>query len=98
MHLENIKIAMNGFILEDVYGNLHIAQTLLEAARMAGEAVPGSGYTNYNPGRGPSDLRQVRSLALEGQKISAIKILRDAFNPRLGLKEAKELVEVLCNT
>lgn len=97
MKLESIRVAQNGFVLEDGYGNLHVAKTLLELAQIAGEAAgPNSGFTNYTPGYGLNDLTQVRSLALDNQKINAIKILRDTFTPRLGLKEAKELMEVLC--
>jgi ribosomal protein L7/L12 len=96
MYLENIKIARNGFVLEDSCGNLHIASTLLDAARLAGESVPGGGHTTYESNKGFHDLNDVRKFFRAGQKIEAIKRLRDCFTPRLGLREAKDLVEQLC--
>jgi len=97
MRLENIKVAQNGFVIEDAYGNLHIAHTLLEAARLAGEAVPDSGRTEYDTNRCAADLDNVKCLVQEGNKIGAIKLLRDCFTPRLALREAKDLVERLCS-
>jgi ribosomal protein L7/L12 len=41
-------------------------------------------------------LSAARACFRDGKKIEAIKILRDCFTPRLGLREAKELIEVLC--
>lgn len=96
MRLENIKVAQNGFVIEDVYGNLHIAHTLLDAARIAGESVPNSGQTAYESSKGFQDLNEVRKLFHDGRKIDSIKLLRDCFTPRLGLREAKDLVEQLC--
>ena len=96
MHLENIKIAQNGFVIEDSYGNLYIAHTLLEAARLAGETVPDGGRTEYNTNRSAADLDAVRCMFQAGDKIGAIKLLRDCFTPRLALREAKDLVERLC--
>lgn len=96
MRIEAIIVANNGFIVEDNSGNFHIAKTLLEVAQIVGEIVPAAGYTNYVSGYSDNDLRQVRNLAREGRKIEAIKTLRDCFTPRLGLREAKELVEQLC--
>lgn len=97
MKLENIKAANNGFILEDVYGTLYIAKTLLEAAQIAGEAVPDAGSCVYTNGFDSNDLNNVKNHAREGQKINAIKLLRDCFTPRLGLREAKDIVETLCS-
>lgn len=96
MRLENIKVAQNGFVIEDVYGHLHIAKTLLEAARLTGEVVPDSGRTEYDTNRCAADLDNVKCLVQEGRKIDAIKLLRDCFTPRLALREAKDLVENLC--
>ncbi len=96
MYLENIKIARNGFVLEDSYGNLHIASTLLDAARVAGESVPGGGQTTYESNKGFQNLNEVRKLFHDGRKIDSIKLLLDCFTPRLGLREAKDLVEQLC--
>lgn len=96
MRLEKITIAQNGFVLEDAYGNLHVAKTLAEAAQIAGESIPASGYTNYSVGFSAEDLSTVKRYMRDGQKINAIKLLRDCFAPRLGLREAKELAEILC--
>lgn len=96
MKIEKINVAMNGFVLEDDYGNMHIAKTLLEAAQVAGETVPPEGVTGYDVGRDAGDLIKAKERALEGYKIDAIKHLRNTFTPRLGLREAKELLEILC--
>lgn len=96
MRLEKITVAQNGFIVEDCYGNLHIAKTLFEAAGIAGEIVPDSSYVKYSTGSDSNDLNNVKSQFRQGHKIDAIKTLRNCFTPRLGLLEAKELVEVLC--
>ena len=96
MRVENIKVAQNGFVLEDNFGNLHIARTLLDAARLAGEVVPGGGYSLYEQDKSHHDLDAVHKLFRAGKKIEAIKLLRGCFVPRLGLREAKDLVEQLC--
>ena len=97
MKLEGIGFAENGFILHDSFGKTHVAKTLTEAAMIAGEVtVQPPAYTNYNPGFNHTDLRYVQTLYKQGDKIAAIKMLRDCFSPKLGLKEAKELVEQLC--
>jgi ribosomal protein L7/L12 len=96
MRLEKITVAQNGFIVEDWYGHLHIAKTLLEAAQIVGEAVPNPGSTCYSVGFDSNDLNNVKYHFREGHKIEAIKVLRNCFTPRLGLKEAKDLVEQLC--
>lgn len=97
MRLENIKIAQNGFVLEDAYGNLHVAKTLVEAAQIAGEHIPNPGYTNYAAGFDSNDLNNVKHHMREGRKIEAIKLLRNCFNPIISLREAKDLVEQLCS-
>lgn len=97
MHLERIRIAQNGFVLEDIYGNMHIAKTLLEAAQIAGESVPPTTSSIYAPGFDSNDLNNVKHYMREGKKIEAIKLLRDIFTTRLGLREAKDIVEILCS-
>lgn len=97
MHLGNIKAANNGFILEDVYGHLYVAKTLLEAAQIAGESVPPTTSSAYAPGFDSNDLNNVKHYMREGKKIEAIKLLRDIFTTRLGLREAKDIVEILCS-
>ena len=96
MKLDSIRVAQNGFVLEDDYGNLHVAKTLLESAQIAGESVPSSGSTQYTTGFDSNDLNNVKHHFRENRKIDAIKLLRDCFTPRLGLREAKDLVETLC--
>lgn len=95
MRLENIRVAQNGFVLEDACGNLHVARTLTEAAQIAGEFPPNPSAGGYAPGSNADNLREARREAQAGKKINAIKIIRDCFVPRLGLKEAKEIVEIL---
>lgn len=53
-------------------------------------------YIRYAFGYDASDLRDVNSLMKQNRKIDAIKHLRFCFEPKLGLKEAKEIVEQLC--
>lgn len=96
MRLEKITVAQNGFVIEDNYGNLHIAKTLIEAAQIAGEHVPNPGYTSYAAGFDSKDLNSVKYHLREGRKIDAIKLLRNAFTPTISLREAKDLVEQLC--
>lgn len=96
MRLGTIKVAENGFVLEDAFGNLYIAKTLVEAAELTGEINSIRQSTNYTPGFSAEDLRQVREAFRAGDKIRAIKQLRDCFKPTIGLKEAKEMVEQLC--
>ena len=47
----------------------------------------------YASGENRSALDKARVSAKAGQKIEAIKYLRNAFTPRLGLLEAKDLLE-----
>jgi len=96
MKLEGIGVAENGFILHDSFGKTHVAKTLTEAAMIAGESIVHlSARTLYSPGSSQTDLRDVKILYKQGDRIAAIKMLRDCFSPSLGLKEAKELVEQL---
>lgn len=95
MRIEEIKVAQNGFVLENDRGEVHIAKSLMEAAQIAGETPPQTPSSTYAQGYHAGFFRKARILALQGQKIEAIKVLRDMFSHRLGLKEAKEMVEVL---
>ena len=98
MDIKKMHVAQNGFVLEDSFGRMHIASTLHEAAQLAGESPRPSVNTvvRYDAGFGVGNLKQVRSHYYNGHKIEAIKLLRDCFTPRLGLLEAKELIEQLC--
>ena len=96
MKLERIEVANNGFVLETLYGDTYIAKTLLEAAEIAGEPVRAPARTEYTEGFTVGDLIAVKERMREGKKIDAIKILRNCFTPRLGLREAKDIVEVFC--
>jgi ribosomal protein L7/L12 len=88
-----IRSAENGYIVcRD--GKEFIAADLLAAARLVGEIVPNS-YCTYQYHANKGDLVRVRSYFEEGKKIEAIKALRNAFNPTLGLREAKDIVETL---
>jgi ribosomal protein L7/L12 len=94
-----ITTADNGFLVDQAWGTKHVFTSFTEAAKHFGEpiAAPKSidSYTRYADGLTAYTLREVRRNYNEGQKITAIKLLRDAFEPRLGLREAKELVESL---
>ncbi len=96
MRLEKITVAQNGFIITDIYGYSHIARTLLEAAQIVGETVPNPIAAGYDLNKNATTLELVREEFKRGNKINAIKELRNCFTPRLGLREAKELVETLC--
>lgn len=88
-----IRSARNGFILTDWNGDEHVALTLVEAARIVGEILPDNTAVKYASGENRLALDKARVSFHAGQKIEAIKYLRKAFTPRLGLLEAKELVE-----
>lgn len=88
-----IRSARNGYILTDWNGDEHIALTLVEAARIVGEVLPDNTTVKYANQFGAAELGKARVSAMAGQKIEAIKYLRNAFTPRLGLLEAKELLE-----
>ena len=57
---------------------------------------PVSDNIRYGKGKGPADLVFIYGLMKSGQKIHAIKHMRTLFNRNMGLKEAKELLETLC--
>lgn len=61
------------------------------ASRPSGELTESSGAELSAPRSGVSDM--VRQLAIQGQKIAAIKLLRDETG--LGLREAKDIVDGL---
>lgn len=95
MRLDNIRVAQNGFVLEDDRGYMHVAKTLTEAAQIAGEFPPNLATAVYAPGLSAHNLLDARREALAGNKINAIKIVRDCFTSKLGLREAKDIVEIL---
>ena len=88
-----IRAIRNGFILTDWNGDEQFAPTLVEAARIVGEILPDNTKTHYASGENCTTLEKARVAFKAGQKIEAIKYVRNAFTPRLGLLEAKELVE-----
>ena len=88
-----IRSARNGYILTDWNGDEHIALTLVEAARIVGEVLPDNTTVKYASGENRLALDTARVSVMAGQKIEAIKYLRNAFTPRLGLLEAKDLLE-----
>lgn len=99
MKIERIDVAQNGFVLYDNHNNLYIATNLTEMARLVGE-LPALGVatsTTYESGYTIAQLMEVRTRMRDGRKIDAIRLLRDCFTPRLGLREAKDLVETLCS-
>jgi len=90
----NIQQANNGFVVTHTSGEMYVYKTLQEMA----DAIEGSRYnpvtsTVYAPCADTHSVIRAASLAATGQKIAAIKELRNAFVPRLGLKEAKDIVE-----
>jgi ribosomal protein L7/L12 len=104
-----ITRANNGWIANSCrYGPSYVATSLHELATLVEGPAPvkeqdpffslpaAPTYISYAEGLGISDLFLVKSLAKQGRKIDAIKHLRNCFTTRMNLKEAKELVEVLC--
>ena len=84
-----IKEAANGWIAYRPHMQPLIAKTLTDMAETFEGAGPRAAV-----GATADDLARAKSLARDGQKIEAIKILRDAFRPAtLGLKAAKDIVE-----
>jgi hypothetical protein len=76
--------------------SLHELATLVEGPAPVKPQESATVYSSYAEGFGISDLILVKSLAQQGRKIDAIKHLRNCFTARMNLKEAKELMEVLC--
>jgi hypothetical protein len=93
MRYESIRAAGNGYILSDNLGNEMVAKTLVEAAQIAGEQVNSTSATLYTERYSLGDLHLVRDFMRDGRKVEAIKHLRYCFSPRLGLREAKDIVE-----
>ena len=97
-----ITQAENGFVVTKENGDLFVYKTLREAAddlegRVAISRREAATIANavYAPGYYVRNLEIVRRAAMEGRKIDAIKELRSCFVPKLGLKEAKEIIEQL---
>jgi ribosomal protein L7/L12 len=93
--MTSIRSVTNGFIVEHG-GYEFVAKSLTEAAAICGEGGQVPGHTVYAPNHNEQTLYEVRASVRNGRKIEAIKKLRECFVPRLGLREAKELVEILC--
>lgn len=94
--MTNIRSVTNGFVVTTDSGDEYVAKTLLEAATICGEYVPGSeNYISYAPGKSLRNVIEIRTLWHDGQKISAIKELRSCFAPKFNLRESKELLEEL---
>jgi len=98
-----ITRANNGWIANSRWdGPSYIATSLHELATLVEGPAPVKPqesvtvYTSYAEGFSISDLFLVKSLAKQGRKIDAIKHLRNCFTARMNLKEAKDLMEVLC--
>lgn len=68
-----------------------LERALNSGYRPSGELTETSGAELLAPQSGVSDM--VRQLALQGNKIAAIKLLRDESG--LGLREAKDIVDGL---
>lgn len=99
-----ITQAENGFVVTKDNGDLFVYKTLREAADDLEGRVENFWPTPapativnavYAPGYYVRNLEIVRRAAMEGRKIDAIKELRSCFVPKLGLKEAKEIIEQL---
>ena len=97
-----ITQAENGFVITKENGDLFIYKTLREMADdLEGPAanfwpapvIVSNTNAVYAPDYYACNLGNVRRAALLGRKIDAIKELRNCFVPRLGLKEAKDIVE-----
>lgn len=94
MKLEQVQ---NGFLVTKANGDLFVYKTLREAV----DDIEGRDFvpvnmvngTRYALGCNVENLIACRRAALAGRKIEAIKELRSCFVPKLGLKEAKELIE-----
>lgn len=71
-----------------------MAKALFESETNTG---PSSAKTTYASEVTKKSLWDARGDWKRGDKISAIKTLRQVYEPKLGLKEAKELLENLCD-
>ena len=90
--MSEIRSVSNGYIVT-YNGEEYIASTLAQAAAIIGEPFPAFSSTIYAEGCSAVNLHNVRSFARQGEKINAIKELRNCFTPRLGLREAKEILD-----
>ena len=98
-----ITRAENGWVANSQWdGPSYIATSLHELATLVEGPAPvkpqesATVYSSYADNYTVQDLYHVKTLAQAGRKIDAIKHVRNCFTARLNLKEAKELVEVLC--
>lgn len=98
-----ITRAENGWVANSQWdGPSYIATSLHELATLVEGPAPvkpqesATVYSSYADGFTVQDLYHVKTLAQAGRKIDAIKHVRNCFTARLNLREAKELVEVLC--
>ena len=97
----SIKItkAKNGLILE-IAGETYVLRSLSDLlsinfdSYMAHECGT-TAKSVYGEHRNANSLLEVRGLVVSGNKMDAIRLLRDVYTVRLGLKEAKELVELI---
>lgn len=98
-----IETVENGYIFTqgDTWGNNRrfVATTLTELAKVAEPDTFPRDASNtaisYKADYGKSSVEAARWEVRNGNKITAIKILRECYNYRLGLREAKDLVEVM---
>ncbi len=84
------KIAAIKLVREQTGMGLKEAKDYVEALPATGPIAPPVGSAAPQPA---SDLSEVHALALQGQKIQAIKLYRELTG--VGLKEAKEYVDSL---
>ncbi len=96
--MSEIRSVSNGYIV-NYNGNEYIASTLAQAAAIIGEPFPAPEFSStiYEEGCSAVILRNVRSFVRQGERINAIKELRNCFTPRLGLREAKEILDTFFN-
>ena len=91
-----IKQAENGFAQTTDDGRVFVYKTLTElAAAIEGPSTLNYNGTVYSPGHDLHSLREFHRLMEQNRKIDAIKLVRDIYTPRMGLKEAKELAEFI---
>ena len=92
-----ITVATNGYLVEDDNGNLFIAHTLQEAGRLIGEAIifPQNVRTVYTEEGSGNALIDVHRLAVGGARVRAVKALQACFHPKLGLREAADIVNAM---
>jgi ribosomal protein L7/L12 len=101
----SITRANNGWIANSRWdGPSYIATSLHELATLVEGSAPvkpqesesATIYSCYAENFTVQDLYHVKTLAQAGNKIEAIKHMRKCFTPWLNLREARDLVEVLC--